>query len=259
MGGVCREAGDAEGAESFVRNPRYREFVSGETEHNADLQWARHLLIDAVKEVCPAFLRKLSRQVFPLYARMAKNERGEIKKAEDEVDLREEISKWAASFNADRDWIKQGARDTLELWETGSPKYRRTRRRTRRWSPRGVVFPGPAVEEFTFRYQPWRPGLSSWTEYRDSLQREFEKVSSEYKAKVRKSAESSGMRPARRTYSARDIRWLALHEFSGLSCSEIARREFAGALGSTQRVRKGVKAAADLIDWGRPRPETTPA
>jgi len=205
------------------------------------------MLIEAAQEVRPDFLRTLSERVFPLYARLAKDEYGEIKSTDDWNRLEGAISKWAASFHADRDWIREGARDTLKLWET--PRYRKALR----WGPTGVTVRGKSnPEEFSFRYTPWLPSFWTWADYRKSARARFEKSLAAYESRVRISTESAGRRRARRTYSPEHIKWLALHEFAGLSHRKIAKLEARDqhVADPTDRIRKGIKAAADLVGWG---------
>jgi hypothetical protein len=79
-----------------VKPPLHAEYVYPHPRGDLDTQWARMMLIEAAQEICPDFLRTLSKRVFPLYARLAKDEHGEIKSTDDWNRLDNAISKWAA-------------------------------------------------------------------------------------------------------------------------------------------------------------------
>jgi hypothetical protein len=155
-------------------------------------------------------------------------------------ELKSALSRWADSFHADIDWVKDEALRILEGWHV-NPGWRETLdwRPVRAWL---ITIP---VEEF----HPgcWAPQMETWLAYNESLKKKL----LEYEKRVREMAESHGLVRAQRKYSPRNFDWFVLYQFAELSFHEIAdkwaEKDAKGLDEST--VSKGVKAAVELLGW----------
>jgi len=107
------------------------EYVSPNLDTSVQVWRARLQVIEAAKRVFPIFLEKLSADVFPLYCQLAKEGklakgRNDFTKAlwgkspyaalTDEGGLKLALSRWAAQFNAEAEWLMVGALRTLHGW-----------------------------------------------------------------------------------------------------------------------------------------------
>jgi hypothetical protein len=114
------------------------EYVSPDSDNSVQVWQARLRVIEAAKRVYPIFLKKLSTDVFPLYCQLAKD--GKLAKGRNDFDkalwgkspydaltddggLKSALSKWAAHFNAEADWLMVGALRTLRGWYV-APEWR---------------------------------------------------------------------------------------------------------------------------------------
>ena len=109
----------------------FSEYVSCDADNSVQVWQARLQVIEAAKRVFPIFLEKLSADVFPLYCQLAKEGklakgRNDFTKAlwgkspyaalTDEGGLKLVLSRWAAQFNAEAEWLMVGALRTLHGW-----------------------------------------------------------------------------------------------------------------------------------------------
>src|SRR5579872_4031784 len=109
----------------------FSEYVSRDADNNVQVWLARLQVIEAAKWVFPIFLGRLSTDVFPLYGKLAKE--GKLAKGRNDFDkalwgkspyaaltdeggLKLALTKWAAQFSAEADWLMVGALRTLQGW-----------------------------------------------------------------------------------------------------------------------------------------------
>ena len=237
------------------------EYVSPHAENSTELWRARLEMIEAVKRIYPKFLETLLAEVFPLYCQLAKagklaKEGNNFEKAlwgdspyealTEDGGLKSALSKWAADFNAEAEWLIVGALRTLQGWHV-SPDWRESLK----WDATlGRSETAAIGEAFEFRYQGWEVRLLTWSAYSKSLRQRFEEKLLEYEKMTRQLSESRGLVPARRKYSPDNLEWFVLYQFAGMSSGDIV-----GCLAQKNihreesAVLKGVKAAAQLLSW----------
>ena len=164
--------------------------------------------------------------------------------------LRSVLLNWAAEFNAGCSWLLDDALRTLRGWRV-APDWRESLK----WSPlHGRSDPAAIGEGFEFRCEGWETQLLSWSDYRASVRRRFEKTLSDYEKKTRELAESLGLVRTRRKYSPDNFDWFVLYQFAGMSSTKIADRQTrTGKTVDESTVLKGIKAAAKLIRWNHLR------
>jgi len=242
------------------KTPRlaYCEYVSAHPDNSSQVWRARLLLIETVKRVHPRFLETLSKEVFPFYRKLAKKGYDFDKilwsasvspydALTTEGGLKSALAKWAAEFNAEAAWLKDGALRTLRDWYV-APDWRKSLR----WNAiHGFSGTASTGEAFELRFPGWETELLTWARYSELLRRLFEKTLLEYEMKTRKLAESCGLVRARRKYSPDNFDWFVLYQFAGQSSTEIASGRYGDDPDST--VLKGIKAVAQLIGWGHLR------
>jgi hypothetical protein len=242
----------------------FSEYVSPDSNNSFQVWQARLRLIEAAKRVYPIFLKKLSSDVFPLYCQLAKE--GKLAKGRNDFDkalwgkspydaltddggLKSALSKWAACFNAEADWLMVGALRTLRGWYV-APDWRESLA----WDPHHGRKDRPAVgKAFGFCYQGWEVQLLTWQAYIKSLRQDFEKKLLVYEQETRELAESMGLVQARRQYSPDNLEWFVLYQFAGMTSKIIADRYVVeGKTLDESTVLKGIKTAAKLIGWNHP-------
>lgn len=233
------------------------EYVSPDTEISEEVYRARLELMKIVKQVFPNFLKKLSSDVFPLYEQLAKGgydfdqilwtNSSPYALLTEDGGLKAALLNWAAQFNAEAEWLMDGALRTLRGWHV-APDWRESLSWNTQHGRSETFLRG---EAFEFRYQGWEVLLLTWPAYSESLRRRFEEKLFEHERKTRELAESKGLVRARRTYSTVNFEWFVLYQFAGLSSPEIVKRLAKGnSHTDPSTVLKGVKTAARLIDWG---------
>ena len=213
----------------------------------------------------PTFLKELSADVFPLYCQLAKE--GQLAKGRYDFDralwgkspyealtedggLKSALSKWAAHFNAQAEWLMVGALRTLRGWYV-APEWRESLK----WDPHHPHRGHPAVgKAFEFCYQGWEVQALTWQSYSKSLRQSFEKKLLECEKQTRELAESRGLVRARRKYSPDNLEWFVLYQFAGMASKTIADRYVVeGKALDESTVLKGIKAAAKLTGWNHLR------
>jgi len=246
----------------------FSEYVSRDSDNSVQVWQARLQVIEAAKRVFPIFLKKLSEDVFPLYCQLAK--RGKLAKGRNDFDkalwgdspyealtedggLKSALSKWAAHFHAEAEWLMVGALRTLRGWYV-APDWRESLT----WDPHHGRKEPPAIgRPFELCYQGWEVQLLTWPAYSQSLRQSFEKRLLEYESQTRERAESRGLVRARRKYSPDNFEWFVLHQLACMTSKTIADRYARdGKVLDESTVLKGIKAAAKLIAWnhlGQPR------
>jgi hypothetical protein len=239
----------------------FSEYVSPDSDNSVQVWQARLRVIEAAKRVYPIFLKKLSADVFPLYYQLAKE--GKLAKGRNDFDkalwgkspydaltddggLKSALSKWAAHFNAEAEWLMVGALRTLRGWYV-APDWRESLA----WDPHHGRRERPAVgNAFEFCYQGWEVQLLTWQAYSKSLRQSLEKKLLECEKQTRELAESMGLVRARRKYSPDNLEWFVLYQFAGMTSKTIADRYVVeGKALDESTVLKGIKAAAKLIGW----------
>jgi len=241
------------------------EYVSPNSDSSVQVWRARLQLIEAAKRVLPIFLEKLSSDVFPLYFQLAKE--GKLAKGRndfgkalwgkspfnaltDDGGLKSAISKWAAHFNAEEEWLMVGALRTFHGWYV-APDWRSSLAWDHHHGRKDVPAVGKAFE---FCYPGWELQLLTWQAYSQSLHQSLEKQLMEYEKQTREFAEALGLVGARRKYSPDNLEWFVLYQFGGMTSKTIADR-YVGEHHAVDEstVLKGIKAAAKLIGWKRLR------
>jgi hypothetical protein len=246
------------------------EYVSPNSDNSVQVWRARLQAIEAARRVYPIFLRKLSADVFPLYDQLAKE--GKLAKGRNDFDkalwgkfpyealtddggLKSALSKWAAHFHAEAEWLMVGALRTLRGWYI-APDWRESLT----WDPHHGRKDVPAIgNTFEFCYSGWEVQLLSWPAYGRSLRQAFETKLLEYEKQTRELAESRGLVRARRKYSPDNLEWFVLYQFAGMTSKTIADRYAKeGRALDESTALKGIKAAAKLIGWNHLRQPRQP-
>jgi hypothetical protein len=239
----------------------YSEYVSRDSDNSVQVWQARLRLIGAAKRVYPIFLKKLSADVFPLYCQLAKE--GKLAKGRNDFDkalwgkspydaltdgggLKSALKKWVAYFNAEDDWLMDGALRTLRGWYV-APDWRESLT----WNPQHGRRDRPAIgETFEFSYPGWEVQQLTWQAYSTSLRQSLEKKLLACEKETRELAESMGLVRARRQHSPDNLEWFVLYQFAGMTSKTIADRYVVeGKALDESAVLKGIKAAAKLIGW----------
>ena len=145
--------------------------------------------------------------------------------------------------------------DTLQAlrgWYV-APEYRESLR----WNVfHSNVASGATGKPFEFHFERWETERRSWSSYNASVRKSFEQELSKYEKETRKRAESCRLVRAQRKHSQENFDWFVLYQFAGLTYREIAARITSPEIhreDPSSTVRKGVKAAAKLVGWGRLR------
>jgi hypothetical protein len=231
------------------------EYVSADSDHSTVVWQARLQLIEAVKRVYPRFLEKLSTDVFPFYRQLADRKYdfdrllwrdSPYKRLPEDGGLKSALSRWAAEFNAETDWLLAEALRTLRGWYVAADW-----RKSLKWntfhgrSDRFVV-----GDPFEFRCAGWEMQLLTWSHYSESVRGQFETALAEYEKRVRELAASRGLVRAQRKYSPENLEWFVLYQFAGMSSTAIVNRLAQKDVGQDEStVLKGIKAAAKLVGW----------
>jgi len=207
---------------------------------------ARRLLMETARQVCPEFFERLRDDVYPKFARLVRErdrqpdppfwldrrpywepgwrfETWRIISDRDHA-LTPDLRVWARSFNADEDWILEGALQTLWLWQK-YPNLRESLDIKGFFPPPGgdVVISGEEAE-FKFQDRGWQPQLEKWAVWRDRILERFEKELSAHKGKLCTLTEKRG---AVRAYSPQGVdsfEWLALYQWKGQTLEQILNR-----------------------------------
>ena len=255
----------------------YGEYISSGSE-SIQVSRARLELFESVRRVYPRFLKKLSTRVFPFYRDLAEakckfwgidgpshlspyelitqtsaassgghcaDSATTIKKRQK---LKAALAKWATDFHADRLWLKDDAVRTLRGWHS-APEWRKSLK----WNPfyGHLLTCASTGEVFEFQYPGWETELLTWARYNQSIRERFYQELLQYEKRTRKLAESCGLVRAQQKYSPANFEWFVLHEFAGMSSTQIARDKIVGQRADPDStILKGIKAAAKLVDWG---------
>jgi hypothetical protein len=239
----------------------FSEYVSPDLDHSVQVWLARQEVIHAVQNVYPIFLEKLRTDVFPLYRELADQGklaegRNNFEKAlwgnapyealTSEGGLKSALTKWAAEFHAEEDWLIVGALRTLRDWHV-DPDWRESLA----WDCRhGRKDRATIGKVFEFRHHGWEVQLLTWPAYSQLLRQEFEERLAEYERETRELAESQGLLRARDKYSPINFEWFVLYQFAGMTSTAIANRFVSeGEAPDESTILKGIKAAAKLIGW----------
>jgi len=237
----------------------YAGFVSKDPDNSTQVERARELLLRTICKLCPEFSGKLLSDVFPIYQRQA--EQGEtlddilwhtapyrlLKKGE----LKRALSRWAKQFNAsDAEWLLDVALRTLFRWN-GVREFKEERS----WAHPGKVlsFTTASIgQHFKFDFMGWETQLYSWGYYCNLAREHFEKRLVQYRKETVKVAKAAGLVPAQSKYAECNFEWFALHQFMGLSQSQIVSRIATSDMDATadeSTVRKGIQAVVKLTGW----------
>ena len=271
------------------KNPRlaYCEYVA-QGNGSIAVEQARWDLMRCIRRVFPEMLERLSTDVFPAYAALAKSDldiedakRGQaalfslsaalaksdldieailwhprlspFKELPQDSPLRTALSRWAREFHAEQDWFLDEMLRTLRGWHV-MPLWRSELE----CNPIGKVISIVAWgEPFRLDCEGWKMQTYTWANYSRSVRKRFEQRLAEYEQASRKLAESRGLVRGPHKYSSENLDWFVLYQFAGLSSKKIADRERAKWSGeaasrygdAASGILKGVKAAARLIRW----------
>jgi hypothetical protein len=220
---------------------------------------ARRELINAIKTEVPEFFEQLRKSVYPAFARVMKawiSEHNEpptwIFVQSNRSQLKAALLKWVREFNAEENWILEGAVSLLWHWH----RYPETREALDIGgflldSPGGWGLVNQAERQFHFLDTGWNPQLQAWAEYKKRLNVRIKQQLCEYKQKIIDLAKDrKGVRVKSR-YSSENFRYFALYRFRGMSAARIFERLKLG--GDQSVVTKGVGAAADMLQMSYKR------
>jgi hypothetical protein len=237
----------------------HSEYVAADRDNSSQTWQARLRLIETMKRVYPRFLERLSCDVFPLYRRLARQDKlakpgHNFRKAlwnlaplaspyealTNSGGLKAALSKWAAEFHVEDGWLMDGALRTLQGWYA-APDWRASLK----WDTlHGREGPDVVGESFEFHCQGWEIELLTWSAYSRSVRRSFEKKLAVYEKKTHALAASQGLVRAQKKYSPANLEWFALYQFAGMSSKKIADRcGREGQAVDDSTVLKGIKVA----------------
>lgn len=254
----------------------YCEYVSPNPD-SVQVSRARLELFDATRRVYPLFFERLAEDVFPLYRELAEAgclfwgingppgvspfehlTQGSVASSgghcldtpatlQKRGVLKSVLSEWAARFNANRLWLMDDAIRILQSWQI-APEWLQSLKWNLGYAHSSLPSTG---DSFQFQYPGWETQLFSWARYSQLIRKQFEDELDAYEGRTRKLAESLGLVRARRKYSPQNFDWFALYRFAGLSTTQIAKKNRSENLEDpVSTIRKGIKAAAELMIWG---------
>ena len=231
---------------------------------------ARRVFISIVQRVVPEFFGQLRERVYPRYLRYARvadrtppvTSRGlrqgpgywetgwrfETWEAHSGSNrFKPLLLSWATDFGSSKEtWVLEGALETLSAWYR-HPDIFPARDVSRFCLPvAGKVLVD--YEMFSFEDAGWNPQFETWASYRTRVQGRFKTELQTYERKVRKLVESQGGERARRRHSVKNFEWFALYQLCGMSSVQIENARGAET-GDESTVLKGIKTAAQLLDW----------
>ena len=161
--------------------------------------------------------------------------------------LKSELFKWAAHFHADAPWLTVGALRTLRCWYV-FPELHESLEWEAQHGRRDLPIVG---KRFEFSHSGWEVQLLTWPAYSCWLRKSLEEKLLIYEKETREFVESRGLVRARRKYSPDNLEWFVFYQFAGMSSTRIVKRCAAkGKDLEESAVLKGIKAAANLIEWG---------
>jgi hypothetical protein len=231
------------------------EYVLPQQDQNIEIAVARQEFIRLVKCVFPRFLEQLRGQVYPRYAELVETKRREPGWASEAwlvSDLPLELPTlvaWAKKFNvADEVWIIEGALRTLSLWHRDAEV--RDALDVSGFDSYAAVdtLSDGDDEVFQFEHPAWDPQFQRWTTFRESIEKRFANKLLNYEQRLCSLMESQGAVRSRRRYSSDHLAWFALYQLGGMTARGILNRR-SDLKGDESTILKGLKTAADLLQW----------
>ena len=113
-------------------------------------------------------------------------------------------------------------------------------------------------QKFAFTDRGWSPQFEKWPAFRARLKVRFDEELTNYGSRVRREVEALGARPARSRYSVKNIEWFALYQIGDWSSTRIEECR-SSEKGDESTVLKGIKTAAELLQWKTLRSDRSPA
>jgi len=208
--------------------------------------------------VLPSFFEQLREQVYPLYASVAgarqdywipgwNFETWRLHSDPDGV-LTRRLLAWARTFRAEKSWILEGALQTLWHWHDNASLRESLDISGFRSSPCGQALTSDEERLFRFADSGWDPEYQTWATYRAYIQQQFKQKLTENETRLRSLVEARGAVRAHYGYSVDNFEWFALHTLGKMSATKILNQR-TDLQGDESTIRKGVKAAAALIQW----------
>jgi hypothetical protein len=213
---------------------------------------ARRELMGAIKTEVPEFFEQLREGVYPAFATATESWASEndgpptwIFVQSHSSQLKAALLEWARHFNAEENWIFEGAVSLLSHWH----RYAESREALDVGgflldSPGGWGLVNQAERQFHFLDSGWNPQFQTWAEYNKRVTERFKQELSEYEQKIRDLAEQrKGVRVQSR-FSTENFRYFALCRFRRMSPARIFEQLGGGDFST---VTKGIKAAAAML------------
>lgn len=165
-------------AQAKIKRLAYCEYVLPDAEGSIAVWAARLDLMRAVNRLFPEMLQRLSSDVLPAYAELAKSGFSfdsflwhprlspRLKIPEDSL-LKTALSQWAIKYHAETDWFLDETLKTLRGWHV-APDWRESLR----WNPHsGVTSTLTMGREFEFACEGWEMQLLTWDKYVKSVRK----------------------------------------------------------------------------------------
>jgi len=217
---------------------------------------ARWEFIQALQRKLPTFGERLRKEVYPKFARLARNQPGYWETgwtfvtwqlhSDRQNQLTPDLEAWAGAFHlAGKAWILEGALETLDRWHKCPDRRASLHLGGFRQHVCGPVLIGDCEHRFRLEDWGWDPQLLRWEGYRAHVQRRFAAELHAYQKRIRALAKARGAQPVHRRYSVEHLEWLALYHCGGRSLEKILKcSPFAG---DKTTISKGLHQAACLI------------
>ena len=261
------ECGEPQVAKKMKRRKPSRplswgEFVVPDQNQNNQTAEARWRLMTAVLEVLPIFFERLRDDVYPTFALLARDkphdwDPGFNFEAFQQVSGPDQrltpcLLAWARTFHAAEEiWILDGALQTLRLWHRDPESRKSLDISGFRVSCCVDTLSSDEERLFQFEHEGWDPQFEPWSRARHSIEEQVERDLEAYHQKLCELMESRGAVRARNRSSAKHFKWFALYQFGGRSSTKLLT-QFPDVCDEST-ILKGVKAAADLLQWSNIR------
>lgn len=220
---------------------------------------ARRCLMETVGQVCPEFLESLRDEVFERFLKLAAKHNsawgtpywkagGRFDTWRTQSDPRNELTphlrQWARKFNAEEDWILEGALQTMWLWKKNPREAQSLGMKGFYPYAAGDVLLSGAETAFCFEDPGWQPELDRWEKYRATVRKRFDRALADYGKKIRSTIRNCGAERARVARDVQAFNWLARYQFNGEKLDAI--RSLPGFHYEQTTIWHGIRRAADL-------------
>jgi hypothetical protein len=230
--------------------------ISDQRGNTNQLASARWEFVQTLQRKLPAFGEQLRKDVYPKFARLARNKPDYWETAwkfstwqlhsDRQNQLTPFLMAWARAFQLSAEsWILEGALETMRRWQKHSDWRASLDIHGFRASVCGPILIGDAEHRFTFEDWGWDPQLLTWRAYHAHLQKKFKTELRAYEMRIRGLARSRAAQPVTSRYSIEHFEWLALYHCGNWSLEKILRVSPNAADKTT--ISKGLHTAARLI------------